>query len=159
MKMRIVLPAVAAVAITAFAVISFARGAEPAPGVVVLDAWARATPPGAKVGAAYVTLENQGDADDRLVSASSPVAQSVMLHETIVENGIAKMRPLDAVGIPAGKVVEMQPGGMHMMLMGLTAPLVEGETVPLTLVFDSGVTFTLDATVAPIGAMEMHRKN
>jgi hypothetical protein len=163
MKMRIVLPAAAAVTITAFAVISFARGAEAIVGdIAIVKAWARATPPGARVGAAYVAIENRGAADDSLVGAASPAAHSVMLHETVEENGIAKMRPLDIVNVPADSMVEMQPGGMHMMLMGLSAPLKEGESVPLTLTFERAGTVTVDAGIAPIGAggpMEMRHQN
>ena len=134
--MRLLLPIFAAVLLTAVAAISYVRGAETAVGnLVVTSAWARATPPGANVGAAYVTVENRGAEDDTLVSAESPVAQSVMAHETAEENGVATMRPLAEPAIPAGGTLAMEPGGIHLMLMGLTAPLKKGESVPLTLTF------------------------
>ncbi len=160
MKMRIVLPAAAAVAFTAVAVISFARGGELNVGdLAFVSAWARATPPGVGVGAAYVAIENRGAADDRLVGAATPAARSVMLHETVEQDGIARMRPLDAVSLPAAGGVEMKPGGIHMMLMDLLGPLKEGETVPLTLSFETAGEVTVELTIAPIGAdgpMETH---
>lgn len=164
MKARFVLPAAAAaIVITAVAVISFARGAEAArDDILVVEAWARATPPGASVGAAYVTLANRGGADDRLVSAATPAAQSVMVHESVEEDGIAKMRPLEIVTVPVAGTLEMRPGGVHIMLMGLSAPLKQGESFPLTLVFEKAGEMTVDVEITPIGAQgptEMYHTN
>jgi periplasmic copper chaperone A len=151
--MRLLLPAVAAVALTAVAAISMARGHDiKAGGIVVTSAWARATPPGATVGAAYVTLRNGGGADDRLLGAASPAAKSVAPHGTIEENGVAAMRPLGDLAVPAGGTLEMQPGATHLMLMGLAEPLQEGDSVPLTLVFEKAGAVTIPLEVAPIGA-------
>jgi len=152
MTFRIILPAITALVLTAVALFSFARGAEATAGdVVVAVAWARATPPGATVGAAYVRIENHGEAEDRLVAASSPAAPMVMVHETVEENGVSKMREHEG-GIPPGGVLEMKPGGVHIMLMGLGAPLKEGETVALTLTFEKAGTVDVTAKIAPIGA-------
>ncbi len=154
MRTSILLPALTAVALTAAAAISFARGGEATAGdIAVTAAWARATPPGASVGAAYLTIENRGGAEDRLVGASSPVAQSVTPHATVEENGVATMRRWEDAVIPAGGAVEMAPGGLHLMLMGLSAPLTEGESVPLTLTFEAAGAVTVAMPVAPIGAM------
>ena len=151
--MRLLLPAVAAVALTAVAAISMARGHDIKIGeVVVTSAWARATPPGASVGAAYVTLHNGGGADDRLLSAASPAARRVAPHLTREENGVAAMRPLGDLVVPAGGTLEMKPGATHLMLMGLAAPLKEGDSVPLTLVFEKAGAVTIPLEVAPIGA-------
>lgn len=152
-KMRLVLPAAIAMTLTLASAISFARAAEVTVGeLAIVSAWARATPPGAKVGGAYVTVENRGDADDRLLSAASPVARSATPHQTIEENGIAKMRPLEEATVPAGGRLEMQPGATHMMLTGLSAPLKEGEHVPVTLVFETAGSVTVELEVAAMGA-------
>jgi copper(I)-binding protein len=146
---RLILPAAAAVILTAAALISFARSEEQ---LVVLSAWARATPPGASVGAVYVTLENRSGADDALVGASTSAAGSVSIHETVEENGVATMRPLDAVTVPAGGALEMRPGGAHLMLMDLSKPLAEGETMPLTLTFEKAGDMAIEVTVTAIDA-------
>ena len=99
----------------------------------------------------YVSIENRGRAGDRLVEASSPVARAISVHETTEENGIATMRPLDAP-IPGGGTLEMKPGGIHMMLMDLSAPLTEGETLPLTLVFERAGRINVEASIASVGA-------
>jgi copper(I)-binding protein len=151
--MRLLLPAVAAVALTAVAAISMARGHDVKVGeIVVTSAWARATPPGASVGAAYVTLRNGGSADDRLLGGASPAARTVAPHLTSEENGVAAMRPFGDPVIPAGGTLEMQPGATHLMLMGLAAPLQEGDSVPLTLTFEKAGAVTIPLEVAPIGA-------
>src|SRR5687768_9681614 len=113
--MRLLLPAVAAVALTAVAAISMARGHDIKVGeIVVTSAWARATPPGASVSAAYVTLRNGGGADDRLLAAASPAARRVAPHGTSQENGVAAMRPLGDLAVAAGGSLEMKPGATHL---------------------------------------------
>jgi periplasmic copper chaperone A len=96
--------------------------------------WARATPGHAENGAAYLTIVSP--TADRLTAVSSPVAKKVELHTMSMEGGMMKMRPLAAIDIPAGQPVTLSPGGMHMMLEGLTQPLREGQSFPLTLSFD-----------------------
>ena len=151
--MRFLLPAGIATVLTLASAISFVRAAEVAVGTLrITSAWARATPPGASVGAAYATIENRGEADDRLLSAASPAARAVELHQTIEENGMAKMRPLEDAVAPAAGALEMRPGGTHIMLVGLAAPLKAGETVPVTLLFETAGAVTVDLIVAPIGA-------
>lgn len=150
---RYLLPALTAIALTVIAAISIARGAEIAAGdLVVTSAWARATPPGAKVGAAYVTIENRGGADDTLVALESPAAAMVEPHETAEADGVATMRPLTSPVIAAGGQLEMQPGGVHLMLMGLAAPLKPGAALPLTLTFAKAGRVTIPVAVQPIGA-------
>jgi copper(I)-binding protein len=155
--MRLTIPfllaAAAALLLTAAAVISIARGTEVVSGdLAVVAAWARATPPGAKVGAAYVTVENRGGTDDRLIGASSPAAEAMEAHESVEQDGVAQMRPLNPLTIPAGGKLEMRPGGVHLMLMRLSAPLKEGETVPMTLTFEKAGEMRIEADIAPIGA-------
>ena len=152
MKMRILLPVLLAVALTTAALISFAWNADGATtGIVVTKAWARATPPGATTGAVYITIENQGDDPDRLVRVTSPASSSAMLHATIDEGGVSKMREGDD-GLAPGATLEMKPGGLHIMLMGLAGPLKNGEIIDLILDFERAEDVTVQARVAPIGA-------
>lgn len=100
-------------------------------------AWSRATPPAAKVGAGYLVITNGGAAADRLVSASSPAAGRVEVHEMRMDGGVMRMRELaQGLPVPPGATVELKPGGYHLMLMELPAPLSAGATVPMTLVFE-----------------------
>lgn len=103
--------------------------------VVDASSWARATVGASPVGAAYLTIRNPGGAD-RLLSVSSPAAGRVELHEHRLEGDIARMRQVEAIDLPAGAAIEMQPGGLHVMLMGLKAPLAAGEPLMLTLRFE-----------------------
>jgi copper(I)-binding protein len=99
------------------------------------DAWARTTAPGATTGAGYMTLVNDGVAD-RLVSASSPAAEKVELHESAMDGMVMTMRPLGPVGIKAGATVTLAPNGKHLMFTGLKAPFIAGATVPVDLTFE-----------------------
>ena len=114
--------------------------------VTVADAWCRPTPNGAKAGGCYVTLT--AATDDRLTGGSTPRAGELQVHEMKTENGMMKMAELTArLPLPAGQAVALAPGGNHLMLIGLTAPLVAGETVPLTLQFASAPAITVQAQV------------
>jgi len=101
------------------------------------DAWARATPPGSDVAAVYVTLVG-GKTADRLVGGSTTRASMTHLHSMEDSGGMARMRPVDGLDVPAGKSVALAPQGLHLMLMGLDKPLVAGEHFPLTLHFEKG---------------------
>lgn len=121
--------------------------------ISVTDAWARATPPGAKTGAAYFTVKDGGTAPDRLLSASTPVAGMAQLHTTISDNGVMKMRPVDGIDVKPGTPLTLQPGGYHLMLMQLKAPLKEGDHFPLTLTFAKAGTVETEVKVEKAGAM------
>ncbi|MGE0584708.1 MAG: copper chaperone PCu(A)C [Flavobacteriaceae bacterium] len=98
--------------------------------------WLRVPPPGATVAAAYMTLTGKGDKGDRLVSASIPVADRTELHTMTMDGGVMKMRPLEnGIEVPAGETVKLAPGGMHVMLIGLNKPIVDGEKVKGVLTF------------------------
>jgi copper(I)-binding protein len=98
-------------------------------------AWARTTAPGATTGAGYLTIVNE-TAADRLVGASSPVADKVELHESAMDGMVMTMRPLGPVEIKAGETLALAPGGRHLMFTGLKQPLVAGQKVPVTLTFE-----------------------
>ncbi len=101
--------------------------------VTVKDAWVRATVPQQKATGAFMELN--AVKDTRLVSASSPRTHSVEVHEMKMEGDIMKMRAMPVLDLPAGKKVDLKPGGFHVMLMDLKAPLVKDSTVPMTLLF------------------------
>ena len=100
------------------------------------------------VSAAYMQITNNSGADDVLVAASSPAAGLVEIHEMIMENDIMQMRPIEG-GIPiaAGATASLEPGGLHIMLMELQMPLVEGTAIPITLTFASGAELTIAVPV------------
>lgn len=115
------------------AALALAAGALHAQTVDVRDAWARATVPGQKATGVYMKLTARESV--RLVGVSSPVAGVGEVHQMKLEDGVMMMRPMDALELPAGKTVELRPGGYHMMLLDLKAPLAKDGTVPLTLTF------------------------
>ena len=115
--------------------------------------FARATLPNAPVAGGFVTIVNTGTEDDRLVSASAHIARETQIHEMAMEGDVMKMRQLaDGIAIPAGETVTLEPGGLHLMMMGLNGPLVEGETVPVTLTFEKAGTVVLDLHVGGAAA-------
>lgn len=104
-------------------------------GVSVTNAWSRPAAQGGN-GAGFLTIANGGKAADRLVSATSPVAGRIEMHESMMMNGVAMMHPRPGgAAVPAGGKLEFKPGGWHLMLIGLKKPLKAGETVPVTLTF------------------------
>lgn len=119
----------------------------------ISDAWARATAGQAANGAAYLTIANHGTAADRLVAAASPVARTVELHTHLMDNGVMRMRPVEAIEVDPGTPTVLQPSGLHVMLIGLVQPLREGESFPLTLRFAQGGERTVQVRVMGPGAM------
>jgi len=137
------LAAVAAVAVTVL--LAGCSGASSS--LTTTNAWAR---PGATGGdsAAYLTITNTGTAPDTLVSASSPAAGSVELHESATDaTGMTGMHRIDGVEIPAGGSVTLEPGAKHLMVMGLTTDLTTGGTLDLDLVFKNAGTVKVKAEV------------
>lgn len=109
--------------------------------------WARASIGAAKAGAAYVTITNHGSETDRLVAAATPVARNASLHSHLMEDGVMKMRPVEAIEVAPGEPAVLQPGGLHIMLMGLNAPLEEGGSFPLTLTFEKAGSIEVEVQV------------
>jgi copper(I)-binding protein len=139
----------------ALAIGSQARAQTPgATTVAVEQPWARATPAGAKTGAAYATLINNGASADRLMGATTPLAEKVQFHKETEENGISRMRELRTVEVrPRAKVV-FKPGDMHIMLVGLKQPLKQGEMFPLTLTFEKAGKIEVNVSIAGVGARQ-----
>lgn len=116
-------------------------------------AFTRATLPNAPVGGGYVTIANAGSEADRLVSASSPVAEMVQLHQMKMEGEVMKMNEVEGgIEIPAGGTVTLAPGGLHIMFMGLKERFVEGGKVPVTLTFEKAGEVTIELDVGGIAA-------
>jgi copper(I)-binding protein len=129
-----------------------AQHAETRAGDVVIAApWTRAAGQGQN-GAGYLTLRNLGAAPDRLVAAESPAARVVELHTHIRDGEVMRMRPVDAIAVPPGATVRLEPGGLHLMLIGLARPLARGESVPVTLRFERGGSVELRLAVEAAGA-------
>lgn len=119
----------------------------------IQGAFSRATLPRAPTGGAYFTIVNNGQVDDRLLSGTTPAAGKVELHEMKFENDIARMRELtEGLPIPAGQSVMLEPSGTHIMLTRLNHPLMEGETLPLTLTFERAGQVTVDLPIGSIAA-------
>jgi len=114
--------------------------------VSVRDAWARATPPGMSVAAAYMTIVGGAQAD-RLVSATTERAGMTQIHVVTEAEGMARMRPVDGVDVPARKTVLLAPQGLHLMLMNLSRPLVAGERFLVTLTFARAGQLDVDVAV------------
>jgi copper(I)-binding protein len=121
--------------------------------LVITQAWSRATPGGAKIGGGYLTIENKGSTPDRLIGGSGDVASKIEVHEMSMKNGVMTMRPLDnGLTIEPGKTVKLAPGGFHLMLFDLKAPLKQGDKVPVTLEFEKAGKVTLSLDVQGLGA-------
>lgn len=127
-------------------------GSETSGRLTVNNAWARATPPGSSVGGAYFTIVNRGQQADTLVSVSSPVAATVEMHRTTIESGLSRMRPAGQIVIAPGQTVKAEPGGLHVMLMGLKSPLVAGTQVPLVLKFQQAGAVTVRVAIQSISS-------
>lgn len=103
--------------------------------------------PGAKVGAAYLTVMNDGKEPDRLLTISTPIAGKAELHSVTDDDGVMKMRPVDGIALKPGQAVELKPGGLHIMLMDIQGRLKPGDTFPLTLTFEKAGAKSVSASV------------
>ncbi len=121
--------------------------------VTVQTAWARATPGPATNGAVYVTIKNSGHHDDHLIKAQSEISERTALHTHIMDNGIAKMRHVEAITIPKMGAAQLKPGGDHIMLMGLKRPLKKGDSITLSLTFKKAGIRNVTVAVKKVGAM------
>ena len=119
--------------------------------IKIAHPYARATPAGQATGGGYLKLDNAG-ADDKLLSASAQVSSSVELHSMSMEGDVMRMRQVDGVALPAGKTVELKPGGLHIMFVGLKAPLKAGDSFPMTLKFQKAGEVTVTVNIEAAGA-------
>ena len=124
--------------------------------VDIEEAWMRAMPPGQPTAAAYLTLSNPDRDAVTLVEARSEMVGRIELHRSIQEDGMWRMRRVPDLLVPAGGEVKMAPGGIHLMLFELERSLREGETMPLTLEFDTGETRQVDVSVRSLDAGAGH---
>lgn len=116
----------------------------------VSDAWIRASAPMQVNGAGYATIQNKSAKADRLLSASADVAERVELHTIITENGVAQMRQVKGIDMPAGGTVHLAPGGFHVMFVKLKQPFVQGKTVPIKFTFEQAGDVMVNFEVKPI---------
>jgi len=133
MNFRIIAPVVlAAVVAPAVAAQDYRVGS-----LSIAHPWTRQTAPGQSVGGGFMTITNNGSRADRLISATSPSSDRVEIHTMLMDGGVMRMRPVsDGLAVPANGRLELKPGGYHIMLIGLKAPLELGKTIPLTLRFE-----------------------
>ncbi|HUR43339.1 MAG TPA: copper chaperone PCu(A)C [Aestuariivirga sp.] len=149
---KLIFEILAAVALTLAAILALAPGVL-ANDVMVMDAFARASAtPEASSAVAYVTLTNRGAEADRLLSIATDGAAMAHLHDTKSQDGVLSMEAIESLDLPAGKTVEMKPGGLHIMLMGLKAPLQTGGKLHLELSFEKAGKVTVDVPVGSVAA-------
>ena len=127
--------------------------------VEVSGIYVREVPPNMPNSAAFMQLKNLTDKPIALVSAASKAANTVELHEHVNVDGMMQMRQIPKIDIPANGTTALQPGGLHVMLIGLTQKLKEGESVTITLNFSDGESVTLDAPVKKVAGMMMQQKS
>lgn len=125
-------------------------------GITVAHPWVRATPGGAKLTAAFMEIRAEKGTTDRLLTVSTAAAGRVELHTHIHEGDVMKMRKIEALDIPDGTSRVLKPGGDHLMLMDLAAPIKEGDSVALKLVFEKAGEIAIEASVEPPGALGPH---
>lgn len=118
--------------------------------IMVHDGWARASIGKAPNSAAYMTLMTEGAETDKLIQVTTPLADRAELHNHLMEDGIAKMREVEAIEIAPGEATPLKPGGLHVMLIGLKEKLAEGSSLPLTLTFEKAGEITLELPILGI---------
>lgn len=135
-----------------FSSFSFANEA-----IIIEEPFARAVPPGQPNSAAFMTLKNESSDIVRIISATSNVSEVTELHTHTEVDGVMQMRQIDAIEIPAEGMTELKPGGLHVMLIGLTQNLAEGDTVEVTLNFEDGSNRLLEVPVKHVMPMMQHQ--
>jgi periplasmic copper chaperone A len=119
----------------------------------VEDAWARATPGLARNGGAYFTAMNAGKDADRITGGFSEISARTEMHTHLSDNGVMRMRQVDGIDVPAGGKVTFEPGGYHIMFIGLHKPFKKGDSFPVTLTFEKAGKQTVNVKVMGVGAM------
>jgi len=124
--------------------------------VAITGAYTRATAPGQQVAGGFMKIDNKGNVADQLVSASSPAAGEVQLHEMAMDGNVMKMRQVKDIAVPAGGSVELKPGGYHLMFMNLNGPFAAGQTVPVKLKFAKAGEIEVKIPINEMGAQHSH---
>ncbi len=125
--------------------------------IVIHHPWSRTTPPGAKVGGGYLLIKNTGKVADRLIEVKTPAAKMVEMHNSVVEAGVMKMREVDTIEIKPGQTVTLKPQGLHLMLMMLEKPLMQGNRFPVTLTFEKAGKIDVMMQVEKAGHSQVHK--
>ena len=121
--------------------------------LTISSGWARATLPGQKTGAGYLAITNNGTVPDRLLSLSSPASSRAEIHSMRVENDVMTMRPVEGgLEIAPGSTVELSPGGLHLMFLGLSAPFPDGGSVEVAMRFERAGTIRVSLPVRRNGS-------
>lgn len=115
--------------------------------VAVHDPYVRLAPPNAPATGAFMVIRNNGDKDVKVLKADNPLSKATELHTHLNEGGVMKMRPVPAIDIKAKGEAVLKPGGLHIMMIDLKAPMKEGDVVPITLSFDDGSSKKVEAKV------------
>ena len=137
--------------IIAMGIAAFSPALAQAGAIRVTTPWLRETATGQSAGGGFLSISNSARTADALIGGTSPVAAKVEVHTMSMDGGVMRMRPLkDGLAIPAGQSVDLKPGGLHIMLIGLKRPLKRGETVPVALSFAKAGTVMVQFTVQPI---------
>lgn len=124
--------------------------------VTISDAWVRATPPGKMMTAGYASIKNGGRGAITIVGISSAIAGHASLHETRIDRDRSTMRPVKRLSIDAGEQVSLQPGGLHIMLMNLSEPLSEGQSIDICLELENNESLCSAFSVAKHRAAVHH---
>jgi len=124
-------------------------------GAIEIDSpWSRATPKGATIAAGYMTIKNTGTTPERLVSASSPIAGNITVHEMTMDKGVMKMRPVTGgLEIEPGATVELKPSSLHLMITNVKQPIEKGKPFAATLTFERAGAIDIEFSVEAAGAM------
>jgi len=122
-------------------------------GVAVTDVWSRATTPGAAAAVVYLRLANRSEHTVTIQGIETPVAARAHIHRTVADEGLTKMVPVAELSLAPGEEAEFKPGGLHVMLMGLKRPLVEGSTFPVSLKLHQTPDLQIEVLVGAIGQM------
>lgn len=127
--------------------------------LMISDVWARATPPRAKTGAAYLTIRNIGPTDDVLIKVSSDIARKTQIHQSRLDGDIMKMSHVRKINVPANGQVVLKTGAQHIMFMGMKQPLTAGSSFPVVLVFEKAGKVAIQVPVRKNKTMQMNMKH
>lgn len=124
--------------------------------ISINDPYVRAVPPVVKTTAAFMQIQNSDTVERFVVDADTPAAGAVELHMHIHDDGVMRMRRIVHIHLPPNETVSLQPGGLHVMLFDLKAPLAPGDEIPITLTFDDGSTKKISAVARTVQPMMKH---